>query len=51
MRRTFPAFSVWSAPEVRNRPRAHDGAALKTGMKEGASQSFDRLAQYLRTMA
>ena len=26
-------------------------AALKTGMKEGASVSFDRLAEYLRTMA
>ncbi len=26
-------------------------AALQTGMKEGASQSFDRLAEYLRTMA
>jgi len=26
-------------------------AALETGMKEGASQSFDRLAEYLRTMA
>ncbi len=24
-------------------------AALKTGMKEGATQSFDRLARYLRT--
>ncbi len=27
------------------------GAALQTGMKEGMSQSFDRLAAYLRTMA
>jgi len=26
-------------------------AALKTGMKDGASQSFDRLAEYLRKMA
>jgi uncharacterized protein YndB with AHSA1/START domain len=26
-------------------------AALQTGMKEGASQSFDRLAEYLRTIA
>jgi uncharacterized protein YndB with AHSA1/START domain len=26
-------------------------AALKTGMKDGTSQSFDRLAEYLRTMA
>jgi uncharacterized protein YndB with AHSA1/START domain len=26
-------------------------AALKTGMKEGASESFDRLAEHLRTMA
>jgi uncharacterized protein YndB with AHSA1/START domain len=26
-------------------------AALQTGMKEGASQSFDRLAEYLRKMA
>jgi hypothetical protein len=26
-------------------------AALDTGMKEGASQSFDRLAEYVRTMA
>jgi uncharacterized protein YndB with AHSA1/START domain len=26
-------------------------AALKTGMKEGASVSFDRLAEYLRTLA
>ena len=26
-------------------------AALKTGMQEGASQSFDRLAEYLATMA
>lgn len=26
-------------------------AALKTGMSEGASQSFDRLDQYLRAMA
>jgi uncharacterized protein YndB with AHSA1/START domain len=26
-------------------------AALQTGMKEGASQSFDRLAEYLGTMA
>ena len=26
-------------------------AAFKTGMKEGASQSFDRLAEYLRTTA
>ena len=26
-------------------------AALKTGMKDGASQSFDRLAEHLRTMA
>jgi uncharacterized protein YndB with AHSA1/START domain len=26
-------------------------AALKTGMKDGASVSFDRLADYLRTMA
>ncbi len=26
-------------------------AAVKTGMKEGASKSFDRLAEYLRTMA
>lgn len=26
-------------------------AALETGMNEGASQSFDRLAEYLRTMA
>ncbi len=26
-------------------------AALKTGMLEGASQSFDRLAEYLATMA
>jgi uncharacterized protein YndB with AHSA1/START domain len=26
-------------------------AALKTGMKEGASQSFDRLAEYLREKA
>jgi uncharacterized protein YndB with AHSA1/START domain len=26
-------------------------AALKTGMKEGVFQSFDRLAEYLRTMA
>jgi len=27
------------------------GAALQTGMKEGVSLSFDRLAEYLRTMA
>jgi len=26
-------------------------AALQTGMKEGVSLSFDRLAGYLRTMA
>ena len=26
-------------------------AALETGMKEGAAKSFDRLAEYLRTMA
>jgi uncharacterized protein YndB with AHSA1/START domain len=26
-------------------------AALKTGMKEGVSESFDRLAEYLRAMA
>ena len=26
-------------------------AALQTGMKEGVSQSFDRLDEYLRTMA
>ena len=26
-------------------------AALETGMKEGVSQSFDRLAEYLGTMA
>jgi len=26
-------------------------AALQTGMKEGMSQSFDRLAEYLRTVA
>ena len=26
-------------------------AALKTGMKDGASESFDRLAEYLRRMA
>jgi uncharacterized protein YndB with AHSA1/START domain len=26
-------------------------AALQTGMKDGMSQSFDRLADYLRTMA
>ena len=26
-------------------------AALKTGMKEGVSKSFDRLAEYLRTIA
>jgi uncharacterized protein YndB with AHSA1/START domain len=26
-------------------------AALETGMKEGASESFDRLAEYLRTKA
>jgi len=26
-------------------------AALETGMKEGASESFDRLAEYLRTIA
>ena len=26
-------------------------AALKTGMKDGVSQSFDRLDEYLRTMA
>jgi len=26
-------------------------AALQTGMKEGVSESFDRLAEYLRTMA
>ncbi len=26
-------------------------AALKTGMKDGVSESFDRLAEYLRTMA
>ena len=26
-------------------------AALETGMKEGVSQSFDRLDEYLRTMA
>jgi uncharacterized protein YndB with AHSA1/START domain len=26
-------------------------AASKTGMKEGASESFDRLAEYLRTIA
>ena len=26
-------------------------AALQTGMKDGASQSFDRLAEYLRTMS
>ena len=26
-------------------------AALKTGMKEGVSESFDRLAEHLRTMA
>ena len=26
-------------------------AALKTGMQEGASESFDRLAEYLATMA
>jgi uncharacterized protein YndB with AHSA1/START domain len=26
-------------------------AALETGMKDGASESFDRLAEYLRTMA
>jgi uncharacterized protein YndB with AHSA1/START domain len=26
-------------------------AALKTGMKDGASESFDRLAEYLRTRA
>lgn len=25
-------------------------AALQTGMKEGASMSFDRLAQYLQTL-
>ncbi|HSB69052.1 MAG TPA: SRPBCC family protein [Candidatus Methylomirabilis sp.] len=26
-------------------------AALKTGMRDGVSESFDRLAEYLRTMA
>ena len=26
-------------------------AAFQTGMKEGVSLSFDRLAEYLRTMA
>jgi uncharacterized protein YndB with AHSA1/START domain len=26
-------------------------AALQTGMKDGASQSYDRLEEYLRTMA
>lgn len=26
-------------------------AALETGMKEGMSESFNRLAEYLRTMA
>lgn len=26
-------------------------AALKTGMKEGVSKSFERLAEHLRTMA
>ena len=26
-------------------------AAMQTGMKDGADMSFDRLAQYLRTMA
>jgi uncharacterized protein YndB with AHSA1/START domain len=26
-------------------------AALETGMKDGASMSFDRLAEYLRKMA
>jgi uncharacterized protein YndB with AHSA1/START domain len=31
--------------------KAARDAAFKTGMKEGASNSFDRLAEYLRTMA
>ncbi len=31
--------------------KAARDAALKTGMSEGASQSFDRLDQYLRAMA
>jgi uncharacterized protein YndB with AHSA1/START domain len=26
-------------------------AALNTGMKDGMTQSFDRLAEYLQTMA
>jgi uncharacterized protein YndB with AHSA1/START domain len=31
-------------------PKEARDAALQTGMKEGATQSFDRLAEYLRTM-
>ncbi|AXK38863.1 ATPase [Crenobacter cavernae] len=36
---------------IRYPSKAARDAALKTGMKEGASASFDRLEEYLRTMA
>jgi uncharacterized protein YndB with AHSA1/START domain len=36
---------------VRYPSKAARDAALKTGMQEGMSQSFDRLAEYLRTIA
>lgn len=41
---TMTATMLYPSKEARD-------AALKTGMKEGASLSFDRLAEYLRTMA
>ena len=36
---------------VRYPSKAARDAALKTGMQEGMSQSYDRLAEYLRTIA
>jgi len=36
---------------VRYPSKAARDAALKTGMREGMSQSFDRLAEYMRTIA
>jgi uncharacterized protein YndB with AHSA1/START domain len=41
---TFSVRILYPSKEARD-------AVLKTGMIEGASESFDRLAEYLRTMA
>ena len=41
---TLTSTMLYPSPETRD-------AALETGMKDGATVSFDRLAEYLRTMS